>query len=583
MRLDLARFGGISPHHRGAIVDAFSATTILHGSPREVLLKRFRVPPGPAYESAFLQAAALSTSLAGPGIASPVDHGLTDAGPVLVVPRIHGRSATALARDASASGRPMEAAIAAAIVGDAMLRLGEASRGSAYHASISPSALVVTDEGQVVLTEGGMWSVGGADELGARLSSGLASLVPPERFAGHGPSVAGDVFAFGATLHWLLENRLDPGLASFCATAMAQDPQVRYPSLAHAHQALLAAFPMPASREAIRSWLAALAAHGPGSATAADFSVPPTWIRSTPPTASPVLAKPASSPPRAPSSKPLRTQIMSPSSGIPAPVPSTPPPRPSSPPRSSPPGSASSRKLPPILPGSITFDATHPSPPPPGSALLAAPGGASVSPSVAPRAPSSRPAPAATMVLPLDQAPSTPRPHPVRPEAGPAFVAASASSPPRASNAPAPMPYLAAPASNVPGPAPFMMAAASNAPAPVPFVAAPGPVAFVAEPARASIAPVPYPAEPLAAPPVRASIPAPAVASTPAIAEVSATTGAYALPREAPVEAPRRPPITKKHKKMPTLVIAKERSLVAPFVIGFAVGLAGSIAWALLG
>lgn len=538
MRLDLARFGDITPHHRGAMVDAFAASTFVHGTIREVFLKRFRSPKAKVFEHAFLEAAARSTNLTGAGIASPLDFGLTDEGPILVVPRIGGRSLAALARQSAEIGRPVKPEIATYIVGEAIRILAEAESTSAggvdAHGGVSPNAILVTPDGRIMLAEGCMWSAAADEEFSARISSGLSAFIPPERFAGHGPSRAGDVFGFGATLRWLLADRMDPALAGFCANATAEDPRRRYPSLVDARQALRAAAPPRAGRDSIRSWLASLPAAPPKSGQGVDFVVPSTWPRGRTPRAPTPLP---------PIGKQLLRSSAPPPGHLVAPIGD-------SPPRS---GVGALGSIPPAASSSSRPMATQ---------ILPSSHPAAIPPSTAPKSARARP----MALLPSSSAP---------PAAAP-FVA-PASSRPQATQI---LPTSAA-AQSFALPAPLTTTAPRAAPTPHPQSSRPQPTLVM--PQRDS--PIPAPGYASTVEPPRA----PTATTTPHAPTGSVRFESESLrtPSSPPPAHPPSPsvethrPVSRPRSRPRgrTIIIERPRSLLAPFVIGFSVGLVGSIVW----
>jgi len=525
VRLDLARFGDITPHHRGPMVDAFAASTFVHGTIREVFLKRFRIPSTKVYEHAFLEAAARSTNLAAAGIAAPLDFGLTNEGPVLAVPRIGGRSLAALAKQSASVGRPVKPEIATYIVGETIRILAEVAATSAggvdAHGGISPNSILVTPDGRVMLVEGCMWSAAADEEFSVRIGAGLAAFIPPERFAGIGPSVAGDVFGFGATLQWLLHDRIDPALAALCATAAAEDPRYRYPSLVDARQALRAAAPPRAGRDSVRSWLAALPAAPPKSGQGVDFGVPSTWPRGRTPRAPTPLP-------------PIGKQLVRSS---------TPPPM--------------SHDIQSDSPSRLAVSALDSRPP---------------------QSPSSA-RPMATQILPSSHPHATPQVAPTKSSRARPMALLPSSSPPP--------PSFAAQASPRPPPPSFAAQASPRPPPSYVAQASSRPQATQILPASAfpqAIAPMPSPPPPSSRPqptlvlPQRESpVPPPAIAFDRGRTD-SAPPPSFPLQ---PMVEPHRP-VSRPRTRGRTIIIARPRSLVAPFVIGFSFGLVGSIVWTLV-
>ncbi|SHN47983.1 Serine/threonine protein kinase [Cryptosporangium aurantiacum] len=152
------------------------------------------------------------------------DHGL----PCLVMRLVEGRS---LGESVRAEG-PVSPARAAQIGIALVDALAAAHRGGVVHRDVKPSNVLLTDDGEVLLTD---FSIA-TDSFRGTMSAGSGALgspgyIAPERLNGHPTGPEADLFGLGATLFCAVEgsgpfDRTDP-LAALLATATAPHPAPR--------------------------------------------------------------------------------------------------------------------------------------------------------------------------------------------------------------------------------------------------------------------------------------------------------------------------------------------------------------------
>ena len=282
MRLDLTRYRDITPHHRGAVIDAYSAsTTAADGTPLPVCLKFFRrerMTIDDAFERRFLDVAARAAMDSSVRVARPFDFGLTPEGPAIVVPLVRGTSLRRIVERFAEHAEPVPTALVAHIARELLVILEEhAARRTAQelphgengHGSVSLSSIRFDERGHPLLTEPGMWSVFGED------AGAWRARVSRLRYRSEHPARAGtadvrdDVFALGACLEAMLTRSdgspkaaLLADFASRCASPSG------YATVADVRAALDASFPASDHREAIVTWLASQASDVPKTASA---------------------------------------------------------------------------------------------------------------------------------------------------------------------------------------------------------------------------------------------------------------------------------------------------------------------------
>jgi len=193
------------------------------------------IRPGPASDTLierFRRERQLLAGLVHPNIAQLYDGGETESGaPYFVMELVDGQPLFEWI-EAHAPGRAERARLFA----DICAGTGFAHRNLVVHRDLTPSNVLVTEDGMVKLIDFGI-ARPPADEAAPRDPASLAglSLTPgfaaPERSSGSSVTTAVDVYSLGKLLERLLPPEGDRDLAAIVARATAPEPGDRYPTV----------------------------------------------------------------------------------------------------------------------------------------------------------------------------------------------------------------------------------------------------------------------------------------------------------------------------------------------------------------
>ncbi|WP_165968886.1 serine/threonine-protein kinase [Actinomadura sp. KC06] len=183
---------------------------------------------------------------------------------------------------------PLPAAFVAEMATALLKALKAAHAAGIVHRDIKPANVMLTDDGQVFLTDFGI----AVHETDTRLTAsggviGSAEYMAPERLNGVHDHAAGDLFSLGVTLYRAVEGvspfRRDTATATMAAVAMQDPPPMRHadPVLASLITAVLAK--RPEDRPTVDSVLALLNAAST-LAPPAPAPAPAPTLRAAPPT-----------------------------------------------------------------------------------------------------------------------------------------------------------------------------------------------------------------------------------------------------------------------------------------------------------
>jgi serine/threonine protein kinase len=272
---------------------------------RDVALKKIGMSPG-AEQPDLIRAereAKLAARVNHPHVVAVYD--LVDEGDEqwLVMELVEGLNLAALVR----RDGPMPPDRAAALLGQAAEALAEAHNAGIIHRDVKPSNILVTETGQVKLTDFGIARAeADASLTQTGLVTGSPAYLAPEVASGHPATEASDVWSLGATLFHALEGRppydvADNVMGTMFRIVNEDPPRPDHPGwLAPLMVATMAK--TPGDRWAMRD-VQQFLQRGPAGATA---PLPPTRV-ATPPVPGPdrtsvLAAAPvaASSPPLAP-------------------------------------------------------------------------------------------------------------------------------------------------------------------------------------------------------------------------------------------------------------------------------------------
>ncbi|MFC5890360.1 serine/threonine-protein kinase [Kitasatospora aburaviensis] len=199
-----------------------------------------------------------------PHIVAVHDVAVEDGTPWIVMSLVEGQSLAELLR----TDRPLPAPRTADVAAALLKALKAAHAAGIVHRDLKPANVMLTDDGQVLLTDFGI----AVHETDTRLTTtggviGSVEYMAPERLQGDRDQAAGDLFSLGATLYEAVEGispfRRETPAATIAAIALHEPPPMRHagPVLASLITALLAK--NPADRPTIDSTLAVLRAGAP--------------------------------------------------------------------------------------------------------------------------------------------------------------------------------------------------------------------------------------------------------------------------------------------------------------------------------
>ncbi len=284
----------------GGMGDVWLATDSVLG--RTVAVKVMRPNPEPTFAARFRDEARHAAALTHPNIAAVYDYGEDDSTAYLVMEYVQGRPLSELV----AAG-PMPPEQVRTIVGQAALALASAHEAGMVHRDVKPANIMLTDDGQVKLTDFGIAQA--ADAVAHTRTGevlGTPQYLSPEQALGRTVTGASDLYSLGVVAHEMLTGRRPFDKATAVATALAQvhDPPPPLPDYVHdplraAVDSCLAKDPAerPASAAALAAFLG-MPVSGLGSASLA------TSVIATPDLAATQRVPPASG-----------TQVLPPPSG----------------------------------------------------------------------------------------------------------------------------------------------------------------------------------------------------------------------------------------------------------------------------
>ena len=264
----------------GATAVVYAAHDIVLG--REVALKvpRFPLAAEPDAIRRVTDEAANAARLQDPHIVTIYDVVEDDGNPVVVMERVDGKSLAQLLHERRAL--PLPEALA---IGEGIARaLAQAHRAGIIHRDVKPSNVLISDAGEVKLTDFGIARALASEQ--ARLTQtgmivGSVSYLAPEIVRGEAPTPAADVYALGIVMYQMLR-----GEAPFSGS----DPFAI--ALAHTSQPVPSLRDVPGIPRQLSTLLEKMLAKDPRERTddaqtiAEQFA---SW-RATPPAADPLFA-----------------------------------------------------------------------------------------------------------------------------------------------------------------------------------------------------------------------------------------------------------------------------------------------------
>ncbi|MFE7598678.1 serine/threonine-protein kinase [Streptomyces sp. NPDC057494] len=209
-----------------------------------------------------------------PHVVAVHDVVVEDGTPWIVMRLVQGRSLEETLRADGRLPAPRAAEVATALLG----ALKAAHRAGIVHRDLKPANVMLTDDGQVLLTDFGI----ARHETDTALTAtggviGSVEYMAPERLQGSQDQATGDLFSLGVTLYQAVEGispfRRETPTATIAAIALHEPPPMQHagPVLASLITALLAK--NPDDRPTVESTLAVLRAAAP--TITADGPAPP--------------------------------------------------------------------------------------------------------------------------------------------------------------------------------------------------------------------------------------------------------------------------------------------------------------------
>ncbi|MFQ6059135.1 MAG: protein kinase [Anaerolineae bacterium] len=249
---------------QGGMAVVYEGEDTLLGRMVAVKVLRPQYSADEAFLARFRHEAQAAANLAHPNIVGVYDIGQDDDCHYLVMEYVAGRSLKEIV--VAEAPLPVRRALDLAI--QMCAAVGHAHRAGIVHRDVKPQNVLVTEDGQVKVTDFGIaraLAAASATETGVVL--GTAQYLSPEQAAGEAATPASDVYALGVVLYEMLAGRppfeaesgvglalkhlqeeptplhelnphVPPAVEQIVARAMAKDPATRYPTAEELGQAL---------------------------------------------------------------------------------------------------------------------------------------------------------------------------------------------------------------------------------------------------------------------------------------------------------------------------------------------------------
>ncbi|MFC0865027.1 serine/threonine-protein kinase [Sphaerimonospora cavernae] len=210
------RYRLTSPIAAGGMGEVWRAVDELLGREVAVKLLRSHVAADPSFRDRFRAEARITAGLADPGIAQVFDYGESDGAAYLIMELVIGEPLAAiLARHGA-----LDPQVALDVVQQTARGLYAAHRAGVIHRDIKPGNLLVTEDGQVKITDFGIArALEAAPLTRTGIVLGTARYVSPEQASGSALTSASDIYSLGVVAYECLAGR--PPFAAETQVALA--------------------------------------------------------------------------------------------------------------------------------------------------------------------------------------------------------------------------------------------------------------------------------------------------------------------------------------------------------------------------
>ncbi|WP_431998784.1 protein kinase domain-containing protein [Sphaerimonospora mesophila] len=210
------RYRLTSPIAAGGMGEVWRAVDELLGREVAVKLLRSHVAADPSFRDRFRAEARITAGLADPGIAQVFDYGESNGDAYLVMELVIGEPLSAiLARHGA-----LDPQVALDVVEQTARGLYAAHRAGVIHRDIKPGNLLVTEDGQVKITDFGIArALEAAPLTRTGIVLGTAQYVSPEQASGSSLTPASDIYSLGVVAYECLAGR--PPFAAETQVALA--------------------------------------------------------------------------------------------------------------------------------------------------------------------------------------------------------------------------------------------------------------------------------------------------------------------------------------------------------------------------
>ena len=207
----------------GCLCQCFSAECTTEGVTEPVLIKQLlpALSREPAVAASWLAIVEENTALQHPGCIKVLDYGLADGEAYMVLEHVVGASLRELLQRAQQSELWPNQEGVVAIAQAALEALSHGQEVGLAHLDLDPHALILQRDGNVVLTEFGMWrALPTASATRERFDKGRVAYLAPELVKAQEADVRSDVFSLGVILYELLARKRPFQGATQLVTAM---------------------------------------------------------------------------------------------------------------------------------------------------------------------------------------------------------------------------------------------------------------------------------------------------------------------------------------------------------------------------